>query len=704
MTSAGDSAGMSAAAPVGPARVAAAAVCAAAAVSAVVVFSAATSYPFSRAEPPPASLMALVYVAAVVAAAGLWAGALRLEGRSWGAALTADALTYAPLALLWAVVLDPALRHAAAPLWWTALAAVGAAKAALLAGPARSRAGAIGAGAPARGVADIALWLSAVGRALAPFALVAVAVSWRLLHLYDGAGVPEQGLLAHAAQAILARRIPYRDLSSVFAPGALYLHAGMFAAFGGTLVVGNMALAAGAVLAPLAVYSVSYRIMPAGMAFAAALVAAVAGGGSLAVFLTLAAVGVGFARSGGRGANWFLAGVLLGLGAAFDVLLGLAAAVALAVMLCLRQRGFVMRRVGARPVDLALGVGALPPFAVGMVVVWAPLLVYFASRRALGSMAADLRAGLAGEVFAVLRPAPLPWVPWAVAAILAAGLALLLWRLVSRRLGEGEFIAFSVIALGAITWGWSWQRGDWYHLAQAAAPAIMTAALLFGWAAKALGQSLVGWPPDDPRRAVRAWVAALVATGVAAGCIPWARVAALNLAEVVGARPVVAIHWRPLDLTTAGGAYFPPPEAQALTAVVGFLERHSSANEPIFCAPGRPAIYFLAERPNATRIDYAYEGQVAPGDAAQAVADLVQDKTRLVVLAPPAAAWQRGLKLDPLVSAYLERRYEQAAEFGDYTVLLRKGERLEPRLTPRKEPAPPTGLAPPPAMFGPQRR
>jgi hypothetical protein len=62
------------------------------------------------------------------------------------------------------------------------------------------------------------------------------------------------------------------------------------------------------------------------------------------------------------------------------------------------------------------------------------------------------------------------------------------------------------------------------------------------------------------------------------------------------------------------------------------------------------------------------------------------------------------LKLDPLVSAYLERRYEQAAEFGDYTVLLRKGERLEPRLTPRKEPAPPTGLAPPPAMFGPQRR
>ena len=696
---------MSATAPVRPARVAAAAVCAAAAVSAVIVFSAATYYPFPRADPPPVSLMALVYVAAVVAAAGLWAGALQLAGRSWGAALTADALTYAPLALLWVVVLDPALRYAAAPLWWTALAAVGAAKAALLAGPARSRAGAIAAGAPARAVADIALWLSAVGRALAPFALVAVAVRWQLLRVYDGAGVPEQGLLAHAGQTILAGQIPYRDLSSVFAPGAPYLHAGMFAAFGSTLVVGNMALAAGVVLAPLAVYSVSHRMMPAGLAFATALVAAVAGGGSLAVFLTLAAVGVGFARSGGRGANWFLAGVLLGLGAAFDVLLGLAAAVALAVMLCLRQRGFIMRRVGARGVDLALGPWALKPLAAGVVVVWAPLLVYFASRRALGAMAADLRAGLAGDVFAVLRLAPLPWVPWAVAAILAAGLALLLWRLVNRRLGEGEFIAFTVIVLGAIAWGWSWQKGDWYHLAQAAAPAIMTAALLFGWAAKALGQSLVGWPPDDPRRAVRAWVATLLVIGVVAGCIPWARVAALNLAEAAGARPTVAAAWwRPLDLPMAGGAYFPPREAEALTAVVGFLERHSAADEPIFCAPGWPVIYFLAERPNATRIDYAYEGQVAPGDAAQAVADLLRDQTRLVVLAPPAAAWQWRLKLDSLVSAYLGRRYEQVAKFGGYAVLLRKGETLEPRLTPRKEPAPPTGLAPPPEMFGPRRR
>ncbi|UCH33259.1 MAG: hypothetical protein JSV65_11825, partial [Armatimonadota bacterium] len=624
--------------------------------------------------------------------------------RTWGSALSADALTYLPLLLLWAVIILPVAERAAFRLFWAAVAAVGVGKAALLATIARRQLSAAGSSEFARRISAVAGALSVVGRVFAPVILIALAARWHMLHLYDGLAAPEEGLLAHAAQAIVAGDILYRDLRSVFPPGAPYLHAGMFAAVGKTLVVGKIALGVGPVLLPLAVYYLSQRVMPAGIAFVAAALVGLTGEGSVAAFLALCAIGVGFARSGDRRANWALAGALTGLAAAFDVMLGVSAAGAVVVMLTLRQQPFVMRRVGSTDVDLALGGWALAPFALGIAVVWAPIVLYFASRGALAPMGGDLLAGARGEVTRLLRPASEDAGARILGSVYAVGAGLLLWRLAARRLSEADFVALTMIVFGAIALWWSLGTADPYHLAWSAPAAYMLAVWLFGWATKAAAQSVVGWPPWDHLRVLRSAAAALVLIGAAVVLLGWSRPAAGRLEEIAQTRAMVAppAGWRPVEVAAAGGAYLPERAAHSVEKLVEYVQRHTLPGEALLCGPASPAIYFLAERPHATRLDYWYAGNVAPGDAAEAVVGMESDKLRMAVVAVADAPWQRDVVAESVIIGYVARQYQRVARFGDYLVFLRKGASLTPRVEREEEDeTSPGGPAPRASMFGP---
>ena len=692
---------------VSTARMVATGACALGGISGVSAFTVATAYPFPLAIPPSSILItAGIWLGAAAVATAAAAAAQRWSGKSWASAFSADALTYLPLTLLWAPALAPRLAHVGAAMFWSAVAATGAAKVALLAPLWRRRIAVVGVSSIARWIAGKAMAVSAVGRAVAPFALVALAARWQVMQLYDGLAQPEEGLLAHAAQVLLSGGAVYRDLRSVFPPGQPYLHAGMFAALGPTLVVGKVALALGPILTSLAVFYVAHRMMPAGMAFLGAALIALTGEGSLAAFLALCAVGVGFARSGDRRANWILAGMLVGAAIAFDLVVGAAAAAALIIMLYLRQRSFVMRRIGAAGADLALGPWAVLPLALGAAVVWGPLLLYLASRGALGDAGADLLSGVRGEVFRLLRPTAAWTVGWTSAMIYALGGGLLLSRLVWRRLGEADFVALTVIALGAAGEIWSRHTGDSYHLALCAPAAYVIATWLWGWSAKAVAQSLVGWPGEDSLRVPRAGVAALVLIGGIGVFSGWGGTALRHAEQMAHARALVEPPraWKPLGVSAAGGAYVRASEAQPLAALVDYLQRRTVTGEGIFCVPAGPAIYLLAERPSATGVDYVYRGEVPPEDVAQAVVALETRKLRVVVLAPADAAWQRGMEMAPLMAGYLARRYEEIARFGDYVVLLRKGAGVLPKAAQaRPPPAQPPKPSPPASMFGPDR-
>lgn len=692
---------------VGAARVVAIGAVAVGALSGGSAFTAATAYPFSPGSPPSVPFSAAIWFGVAAAVTAASAGLLRRAGRSWAAALGADALACLPLALLWIAFLAPRPETVAAPLFWCAVTSAAAAKLGLWAATARGWAVAVTASAAARRLASLARWLSPAGRGIAPLALAALAARCSLLHLYNGLSLPEEGLLAHAAQVILSGGVVYRDLRIVLPPGAPYLHAGMSAALGRTLVVGKIALFIGPALLPLAVYFVSQRIMPAGIAFLAAAVVALMGDGSLALFFALVALGVGFSRTGDRRANWFLAGVLAGVSAAFDLVVGVSAGLALALTLYLRQRTFIMRRVGAAGTDLALGSWALMPLAAGALLVWVPLALYFLSRGALGALGGDLLSGARGDAFRLLRPLPSALDNWAAPAVLAAGAGLVVARLAARRLSEVELVALTVIAFGAMGWGWARRSEDPYHLALFLPLAYMVAAWVFGWAGKAAGQSFVGWPAGDYLRVLRAAAAAAVLVAGALGLSGWGRALAGHAGEIARARTLIAppAGWRPLELSAAGGAYMSPQAGKALAGVVDYVQRHTLADEAVLCTPAGAAIYFLADRPGATRLTYAYAGEAPPGEAAEAVVDVESGKVRMVVVVLADAPWQRGEALEPLIAGYLARRYQRVARFGDYVVLLRKGASPTPKATPPPESRPErAGPVPPASVFGPNRK
>lgn len=689
------------------ARAIASGICGGAAIAGLTVFTAANHPPFSLGAPRSAIITAALWLGAAAALSAPAVAALRRAGRSWGSAVAAEALTYAPLLLLWLDVIWPGRVIATALLFWSTAAATGAAKFALLAGPMRAGIAKMQRPMNAAPLVTVALALSAAGRIIAPFVLIGLATRWQMIHLHDALPTPEAGALAHAGQLIVSGGVLYRDLRSVFPPTGPYLHAGMFAALGSTLVAGNIIQSVGPVLLPLAAYYVGQRFMPAGVAFVAAVLTALIGEGGLAGFFALCAIGVGLATSGDRRANWVLSGVLAGIAAATDIHLGLSAVAALALMLLLRQRAVVMRRIGVAGADLSLGGWALAPFALGLALVWAPMLVYFASRGALAPMWGDLAGGARGEVFRMLRPWPGDAAVWIPAAIYTLAFARLLSHLVARRLEEAHFVGLTVIAMGAIGWAWGLATRDAYHLALSAPAAYLVGAALLGWAAKATAQSLIGVPGGDHLRALRAGAVTLALIGTGSVWNGWGRLAASSAQQITGSgmRVAAPAGWQPLTTAPGEAAYLPAHQARAVNKLVAYLQRHTLPNERIFCAPDSPALYVLAERPSATRLDCVFASEVPPDEAAEAVLALESRKTRMVVLAPSDAAWQAQTPIEPTIARYLARRYRRVARVGEYAVLLRRGASLAPTALPGEAAPPPMpGTTPPGEMFAPPRK
>jgi hypothetical protein len=689
-----------------PARAIASGLCGGAAIGGFAVFSAANGWPAVADAPASALIAAAISLGAAAACSLPMVAALRRAHRSWGAAVVADALTYAPLLLLWLDVIWPGRIIPAVTLFWAAVAATGAAKLALAAGPARAAAAGVPRLVDPTPVVAVALALSAAGRIIAPFALIGVAARIQMIHLHDAFPTPEAGFLAHAGQLIVSGGVLYRDVHSVFPPVGPYLHAGIFAVLGSRLVLGNIIQSAGPILLPLALYYVGQQFMPAGIAFIAAVLAALVGDGGLAGFFALCAIGVGLAASGDRRANWIMSGVFAGISVATDLQVGVSIIVALALMLLLRQRVVIMRRIGAAGVDLSLGGWALAPLGIGLALVWGPMAVYAASRGALAPMWSDLAAGARGEIFRTLRPWPADAAVLIPAGIYALALLRLLADLVARRLEEAHFVAFSVIAMGAVGWAWSLATRDAYHLAMSAPTAYLVGAALLGWAIKAAGQSLVGLPGADQARALRAGAVTLALIGMVGVWNGWARIGAASAEQVRSLRIRVGAPagWQPLAATPGEGAYTPAPRARAVDKLVAYVQRSTLPNEPIFCVPQSPALYVLVERPNATRLDCAFASEVSSDEAAEAVVALESRKTRIVIVSPSGQALQAPIQIEPIIARYLARRYRTVGRIGQYVVLLRRGASLTPSALPAEPVPPPVREAVPPGdMFAPRR-
>src|SRR5206468_5089805 len=63
-------------------------------------------------------------------------------------------------------------------------------------------------------------------------------------------------------------------------------------------------------------------------------------------------------------------------------------------------------------------------------------------------------------------------------------------------------------------------------------------------------------------------------------------------------------------------------QVRELRLVVDYLRSHSEPGDRIFVYPAAPLLYFLADRPNATRFNHLLPGLLSPAEVVEAIAAL----------------------------------------------------------------------------------
>lgn len=129
--------------------------------------------------------------------------------------------------------------------------------------------------------------------------------------------------------------------------------------------------------------------------------------------------------------------------------------------------------------------------------------------------------------------------------------------------------------------------------------------------------------------------------------------------------------YAPVQIERAG-VLAPPYVAEPLTSLIRAIEQRTAPGEPIFAFPAIPMVYYLADRPNATRFNHFLPGLASAAEEADSIRALDQRDVRLVVIEPSfEASWLRESDYRPLRDT-LRERFRHAQTIGPYEIWIRE--------------------------------
>lgn len=511
------------------------------------------------------------------------------------------------------------------------------------------------------------------------------------LNIYD------EGFVLYAAERILSGDLPYRDFQLHYMPAQLYVVAALFQAFGHSLFVERMWDAAVRTGIVAAGFVLARTLMPPAPAAVAALVimlrfgaAGFHGFNMLPGLLFALLSGACLLAAGPRGRRAWAgaAGLLAGVAVLFrQDMGGYAVVIELGILAAWRRLG---GRAGGDaaagppaggfvPYALALAAATVPPalfflWRVGPAGLWQELVVYPRS-----VVIAQLTAPFPGPIpdFRVLFSVP----GWR-------------WGYVER--AWGPWTDFYVPLL-AYAWTTASLVRSFWRDGRAAAARHETWALLF---LTAMGLALFGYAfyRFDPIHALSTFVpAALLVTRRLWRALAPRRVGAAAVGAGLAAL-VLGFLWAgvPLSRWAVGTLRFHPPFCAAPLARAGcvdleesqrsvleFLRRRTASGEPIFVGLWRhhpipqndTSLYFLADRPPATRFHELLAGAATPvAIQEEMIARLRRPELRHIVLyagyddpkRPEASGEGSGA---PLFDAFVREAFREVARSGPYAIL-----------------------------------
>ena len=431
----------------------------------------------------------------------------------------------------------------------------------------------------------------------------------------------DEGYFAQQATRVLHGQIPYRDFDSLYTPGLLYLHAGLFALLGGpSLIVLRVVALAGRIGMVGLTYALTCSLARPRWALAAAVFPLIGLDTAperwethpawLSTALALLGVYV-FPR-------WAVAtGVIAGLAFVFKQNTGVfLLGAALAWTWLTRASGHAWLGRAAR---------LLAGFAMVTLVWLVPLVV------AVDGQIGRLSAFVGGVNQAALFVPP-------------------------------EFMDLLPVTAGGLGAWYLWRRCPHPRLAWY----VLAGAFLF----------LTEFPRMDAVHLVWSGPMLLVVGAIAldglstqAGVLALTALVLASLQIVTGRAAFLREATQPVGVRFAEDLRAPPRTGEELRSLVGEIQSRTAPDEPIFVYPTSPLLYVVAERPNPTRYDHFYPGAAPPFEVQRAIDELAD--VRLVVISDYwTFFFGTGGDNAPL-DAYLAENYQEVARFGAYHVLER---------------------------------
>ena len=536
----------------------------------------------------------------------------------------------------------------------------------------------------------------------APIGVAALAFVLLLPGVFFGLS-PAIGKAAMGASRVLDGDVPYRDFWTMYSPGHFYLGAALMGVFGRELVVLGIAACVLRAVSAALIFALGRRLgASAHVAFAIACVFAVTSfeltpelTGYIAALPCLlgACWFVLDAVATERASRWWLAGIALGVASWFkhDVAAYCALACAVVPFACVQRisprgaawAGFARMALGALAV-------ATPVYAMiawfGGADAWRDLIVF---------PAGDFRA-VRGQAYTAPFPAWGAIAPWmrdpaslvkarnAVSSVsnwilctapeIAFAAGLVWFARAHRKLDRASFAgAVLVLAMIPPYWAAAHVQQNTHVITMALASLLLCA---------------LAWRSLEPSQllARRAFVAIACFHGVG-----------LALAPAQSVYRFTMLLWRNVPLEVPGAALVrvSPKEHGDLSSLVAFVRASTNPNEPIHVGVARhdavvigsPHIYFLCDRPPATRYQELHPGIADRIDIQrEMIADLDAKHLRCAIL------WRFGWPDDvldgilrrrmervpgtgaKLLDEYFATQFEPVFERGEYVVLWRRGE------------------------------
>jgi len=492
--------------------------------------------------------------------------------------------------------------------------------------------------------------------AAAALVIAVVAAHGPLLAL--GLNLADEGYQLYGVARLVEGQVPYRDFERIYPPGVFEALAPIVRARGPDVVAVRAIWLAGLAALAVAIYTESRRIAPRAIAFCAGIAPIALPPPAYKTWVPLcwlaaAAICAGLARAPLRPGRAARAGVWLGLLALFrhDVA-GFGALVAAGTVAARGRRG---------------APAAWAALAGGAALVLVPVLALFAAQGAAGAMLhqlfvvgprenADTAIGLAGFRHAAAQAG---WIgasalAWPTIALVAGAAASV--RAARRGALDAATAAWTaLLALAHLHW-LEWP--DLPHLAQ-----LLPLPLLLAVRGGARLARAGGARSPRARLALAAlgvWSLAVLGWGFGTAVLPLWRERS----------HAVSLH------AAIPGVRVAPAAAGLVEQLVGEIDARTAPGEPIFVAPYAPMLYLLADRPNPTRYDLLFPGQLDAAVERELVDALDRAGVRVVAVDDHAWGGRDELRLTqfaPAFAAWLDARFRVAARVAEWTIHERVG-------------------------------